>query len=412
MKTLYLDCGMGAAGDMLTAALLGLDPHPEELAAQLNAFGIPGVTYRLEKKETCGIAGLAVHVLVNGSEEKTSDVHDHGQEHAHSESGSPEHSHDHEHSHSHHAHHALSDVQHIIHHLNLPEAVKEDALAVYHLLAQAESRAHQKPVTEIHFHEVGNLDAIADITAVCWLMHHFSPDEVVASPVHVGAGHVHCAHGILPVPAPATAYLLENIPIYGGTIQGELCTPTGAALLKYFVSRFAAMPVMAVTTIGYGVGQKEFPMANCLRAMLGERENAAPALWELTCQVDDMTGEAVAFALEQLRAAGALDAFVTPIYMKKSRPAFQLTVLCRSEQKEPLIRTFFQHTTTLGLREYPFRRYELERSSETRMVNGVPVRIKKAEGFGVHREKAEYDDLAVLAQKANISLEEARHLLK
>lgn len=264
MKTLYLDCGMGAAGDMLAAALLELLPAQEraEALAQLNALGIPGVEFTSEPAVKCGITGTHITVKVNGSEEDEA-MHAHAHEHHHG------HSHG-EHSHSHH-HSGMQDIEHIVEgHLDLPEKVKRNILAVYGLIAQAESHAHGVPVAEIHFHEVGTMDAVADVAAVCLLMDRLAPEQVVVSPVHVGCGQVKCAHGILPVPAPATAYILTGVPIYGGKIRGELCTPTGAALLKQFATRFGDMPVMTLQAVGYGMGKKDFEAANCVRAMLGE----------------------------------------------------------------------------------------------------------------------------------------------
>ena len=224
MRTLYLDCGMGAAGDMLTAALLELLPEPDRFVDKLNTIGIPGVEFCKEKTVKCGITGTHISVLVHGEEEGTADHH-----HVH------EHTHEHEHGHHHHS--GMHEIEHIVADLKLPQKVEKDVLAVYGLIAEAESHAHGVPVSDIHFHEVGTMDAVADITAVCLLMNELAPDEVICSPVHVGSGHVECAHGILPVPAPATAFLLQGVPTYGGGIQGELCTPTGAALLKHFVRR-------------------------------------------------------------------------------------------------------------------------------------------------------------------------------
>lgn len=287
MKTLYLDCSMGAAGDMLTAALLELLSEPEAFIEELNELGIPGVRYSREPAVKCGITGTHVRVAVNGGEEQSLDLHEHTHthEHPHDHAHQEEHDHQHEHhehthehshdqSHSHEHHHSgMHDIEHIVTgHLALPQKVKDDVMAVYGLIAQAESKAHGRPVSEIHFHEVGTMDAIADVTAVCLLMDRIAPDKVMASPVHVGSGQVRCAHGILPVPAPATAHILMGVPCYGGSIQGELCTPTGAALLKHFVSKFGPMPLMTVNAIGYGMGKKDFPAANCVRAMLGESE--------------------------------------------------------------------------------------------------------------------------------------------
>ena len=379
MRTIYLDCGMGAAGDMLTAALLELMPNQDAFVEELNGLGIPSIRFTAEKCEKCGIFGTHMKVTVLGEEED-----------------------DHHHHHGH-----LADIRGIVSGLPLPTMVKLDILAVYEEIAQAESHVHGVPVEHIHFHEVGTMDAIADVTAVCLLLHRLAPDKIIASPVHVGSGQVRCAHGILPVPAPATAYLLRGIPIYGGSIDGELCTPTGAALLKHFATEFGQMPVMKVQAIGYGMGKKDFPRANCVRALLGETEAPIDAIVELRCNVDDMTGEAIGFALEQLLGSGALDAFTVPVGMKKSRPGVLITVLCREEKKEAMVHLLLKHTTTLGVREFPCRRYALSRTMEVVNTPFGPVRKKVSSGYGVRREKLEYDDLAKIAKEQHISLAEA-----
>lgn len=379
MRTIYLDCGMGAAGDMLTAALLELMPNQDAFVEELNGLGIPGTRFTAEKCEKCGILGTHMKVTVHDEEE---DGH-------------------------HHHHGCLADIRGIVSGLPLPTMVKLDILAVYEEIAQAESHVHGVPVEHIHFHEVGTMDAIADVTAVCLLLHRLAPDKIIVSPVHVGSGQVRCAHGILPVPAPATAYLLRGIPIYGGSIDGELCTPTGAALLKHFATEFGQMPVMKVQAIGYGMGRKDFPRANCVRALLGETEAPIDAIVELRCNVDDMTGEAIGFALEQLLGSGALDAFTVPVGMKKSRPGVLITVLCREEKKEAMVHLLLKHTTTLGVREFPCRRYALSRTMEVVNTPFGPVRKKVSSGYGVRREKLEYDDLAKIAKEQNISLAEA-----
>lgn len=275
MKTLYLDCSMGAAGDMLTAALLELFSDSDSVLTELNELKIPEVRFLRESAVKCGIQGTHISVKINGVEEVVQEEHGHAHshDHEHSHSHAHEHHHHEEHIHEegHHQHRSMSDIEKIVTDLPISPKVKADILAVYGLIAEAESHVHGVPVTEIHFHEVGTMDAIADIAAVCFLMEKLSPEKVVVSPVHVGSGQVRCAHGILPVPAPATAYILRDIPIYGGTIKGELCTPTGAALLKYFATDFGNMPVMKVRTIGYGMGKKDFEAANCIRAMLGEQ---------------------------------------------------------------------------------------------------------------------------------------------
>lgn len=431
MRTLYIDCGMGAAGDMLTAAMLELLHDKEEFLKELNGMGLPGVVFKAEPSVKCGITGTHVTVTVDGAEEEShdhhhgdehshSDEHTHGDEHSHSDehthgdehTHSDEHTHNHEHSH-HHNHSSLHEIEHIVRgHLKLSKKVQDDVMAVYGLIAEAESYVHGVPVTEIHFHEVGAMDAIADITAVCMLMERLSVDEVVVSPVHVGSGQVRCAHGILPVPAPATAYILRDVPVYGGSVRGELCTPTGAALLKHFAARFGNMPMMKVHGIGYGMGKKDFDAANCVRVMLGETGDKADEICELGCNVDDMTGEAVGFAMDRLFEAGALDVYTVPIGMKKSRPGTLIKVMCRESDKEKIIETVFKYTTTIGIRENMMKRHVLDRHIETVETEHGPVHCKLSTGYGVTRKKYEYDDIARIARENNISLEQARSILE
>ena len=306
----------------------------------------------------------------------------------------------------------MGEIQKIVGALPIPTTVKLDVLAVYNLIAEAESAVHGVPVQQIHFHEVGTMDAVADITAVCLLMHQLKPERVVVSPVHVGSGSVRCAHGILPVPAPATARLLRNVPIYSTEIKGELCTPTGAALLAYFADSFGPMPAMTVETLGYGMGKKDFPRANCVRALLGERAESSEQVLELRCNLDDMTGEAIGYAMERLLEDGALDAYTIPIGMKKSRPGTMLCVLCREGDKEKLVRSVFVHTTTLGIREVPCTRYTLTRTVETVQTALGPVRKKTAAGYGAARSKWEYEDIRKLALSQNCSLSEIEEQIK
>lgn len=409
MKTLYLDCGMGAAGDMLTAALLELLPDPDAFVAELNALGIPGVAFIREPSAKCGITGTHMAVKVNGAEEDVSSEHHHEHEHAHEHPH--DHSHEHEASHTHH-HSGMHDIAQIVAGLHLPEPVRQDVLAVYDLIAQAESRAHGVPVKEIHFHEVGTMDAVADITAVCLLMHRIQPEQVVVSPIHVGSGHVHCAHGILPVPAPATADILRGIPIYGGGVKGELCTPTGAALLKHFATDFGPMPVMRTSAIGYGMGKKDFTAANCVRALLGETEGQTDLVCELSCNVDDMTAEAMGFAADRFFEAGALEVYTVPVGMKKSRPGTLICVICREQDREAMAEVMLRHTTTIGVRESLCRRYVLDRSIQTLETPYGPVRRKDSRGYGVVRSKYEFEDLARIAKEQNLSLAEVQALIE
>lgn len=389
MNILYLDCGMGAAGDMLTAALLELFPHPEKMVEALNALGVPGVRYQRELTQKCGITGTHMHVYVGDTEEG-------------------EHSHAH-HEHHDHPHSSMEQLEHWIGHIQVSDGVKNNIRAVYNRIAQAESAVHGVSIQEIHFHEVGSLDALADVTAVCYLMEQLGNPTVYASPVHVGSGHVSCAHGILPVPAPATAEILKGIPIYGGQILGELCTPTGAALLKQFVAEFGNMPVMTPQAVGYGMGKKDFAMANCVRAVLGsDSREGTDSIVELRCNLDDMTAEDIGFAMEQLLRAGAPEVFSTPIGMKKNRPGTMLTVLCRANQREEMVRLLLRHTSTLGIRESVCRRFTLTRREETVDTPYGKVRCKISEGYGVCRRKPEYDDLSAIAEAQQLPLSEIR----
>lgn len=436
MKTLYFDCGMGAAGDMLMASLYEICPDKAGFLKTMNAMGLPGLSVEAEPAVKCGITGTHMKVTIHGEEEESVDVdlqghvHDHAEQHDHDHH---EHCHDHDHhdehdfhhththeethteehsGHPHHHHTSMAGISHIIEHLNLPDEVKKDVVAVYHLIAEAESHVHGKTVEEIHFHEVGTADAIADIAGVCLLMHMIAPQKVIASPIHVGSGNVHCAHGILPVPAPAAAFILQGLPIYSGVIKGELCTPTGAALLKHFVTEFKEMPVMRTLAIGYGMGKKDFERANCVRVLLGETEETGSEVAELSCNLDDMTPEALGFVQEILFAAGALEVYTIPIGMKKSRPGILLTCMCRCNDKEKMVSLIFKHTTTLGIRESISKRYTLTRTMKEHETPYGVVREKVSEGYGVVRGKLEYEDLAKIAREQGMSLEEVKALVE
>lgn len=400
MKTLYIECAMGAAGDMLTAALLDL-LSPEEQQAFLEQMNqlLPGVQMQVHPAQKCGVQGLHVHVLVNGEEEHS---HTHEHEHPH------DHVHEREHGHGHHHHATMAWVEHAIQETGLPPEVKEQALEVYRTIAQAESAAHGCPVDQVHFHEVGALDAVADVTAVCLLLHILAPEKIVASPVHLGSGQVRCAHGILPVPAPATAYILQGVPAYTGTIRGELCTPTGAALLKTFAQSFGPMPVMVTEKVGIGVGNKDFEAANVVRVFWGcdaeQEQKKKEQIVELRCNLDDMAGEAIGYASELLLEAGALDVYTAPIQMKKSRPAVLLCCLCRPSEQDKLTQLMLRHTTTWGVRASVMDRSVLTtRIVPVKTKYGV-VRVKQGTGYAIKKCKVEYGDMAAAAAQAGVEL--------
>jgi len=427
---LYLECSMGASGDMLMAALLELLPDKEAFIQRMNSLGIPGVALECVPSVKCGVAGSHVHVRIRGEEETVEDVsyvpgasacentscgdvhthgHSHGHDHDHGHGGHDSHEHDHEHEHRNHEGHAhehrhfgFSEVCGLIGGLALPEKVREDALAVYRLIGEAEANVHSTAIEQIHFHEVGSMDAVADVVGCCLLMHLLNAESISASPVHVGSGFVRCSHGILPVPAPATAYILKGIPVYGGKIKGELCTPTGAALLRHFVGRFGDMAPMKVAKIGYGMGTKDFEALNCVRAFLGEEDGGGDEIIEISCNLDDMTPEAVGYASERLLEGGALDVFTTPIYMKKNRPAIMLTCLCKPDDREEISRLMLRHTTTLGVRFRALQRNKLSYTFRTAKTPCGDIRIKSASGYGIRKEKPEYEDVKAAADKHNL----------
>lgn len=465
MRTLYLECRMGCAGDMLMGALSELVDQ-KKFIDTMNHVGFDSIVYQAQSSVKCGILGTHMKITVNGREEKPEHEHDatfffqvdnaeeqmvnhildHIEEingihdvkyenetlsymfdHDHGDEAEnrvreifadhiPDaviHSHGHAHHEHHHDHHGMhvNDVNQVIDGLHVSDKVKTDAKAVYHIIAEAESRAHGMEITDIHFHEVGTLDAIADVVGNCVLFEMIGAERIYASPVALGNGMVRCAHGILPVPAPATAYILEGIPAYGGRMDGELCTPTGAALLKYFVNSFETMPTIYTEKIGYGMGNKDFEAANCVRAFLGEMDDDGEVA-ELTCNLDDITPENIGYAFDVLFKEGALDVYVTPVHMKKNRPGYVFTCMCRMSDKEKMTRLMFRHLPTLGIRETFCRRHALRRKVEMIHTSFGDVRIKVSEGYGIRREKIEYEDLARIATENGLSIEEVRNRIQ
>ena len=425
MKTLYIECNMGAAGDMLMAALYELLEDKQGFLDTMNGLGLPGVHLEAQSASTCGIAGTHMAVTVDGEEEtepsapaeeahhdhlhSQEEEHDHHHhEHAHDHH---DHGHDHDHGHGHgeehhhHHHHATpGHIAEIIDGLPLPDEVKVHARGVYDAIAQAEAKAHGCPVGDVHYHEVGALDAVADVTGVCYALSLLKPEQIVVSPIHVGSGTVRCAHGVMPVPAPATANLLAGVPIYGGAVQGELCTPTGAALLVHFAQSFGPMPVMTTRSVGVGIGTKDFGQANCVRAFWGETAHEANGeICELVCNIDDMTPEALSFACARLLELGALDVYTVPGTMKKGRPGWVLTVLCAPEAEGELARHILAQTTTNGLRVRRCGKYFLTPGAGQVQTQWGPVQVKTARGMGITHIKPEFEDAARLARENGLS---------
>lgn len=404
MKTLFLDLGMGVAGDMLTAALYELldENGKKSFIDTMNSLGLEGISITAEKSIKCGVCGTHVTVNVGGHIEGEHE-HELHQEHGHHHDHEHGHHHDHEHTHS---HSGMHEISHIISGMPVSENVKKNALNVYNIIAEAESKVHGESVELVHFHEVGALDAVCDVTAVCFLLEMLDVDRIYATPVCTGFGKVRCAHGILPVPAPATANILTGIPCYAGNIEGEMCTPTGAALVKYFVDEFTRMPEMTFDKTGYGMGSKDFEAANCVRAILGTSGAGNDNIVELSCNVDDMTPEAVGFATQRLLEEGASDVYTIPIGMKKSRPGVMITVMCKESDTDKFVSLIFKYTTTIGIRQNMFKRYTLSRHNEQIDTAFGKVAVKISEGYGITRRKYEYDDLARIGKEHSMSPDE------
>lgn len=420
MKTLFFDCNMGVAGDMFMAALYELldQEQQREFCKTMNQLGLPGVVITPETIAHCGIYGTHMKVEVAGVEEESMDVHDHHHDHDH------HHNHDHHHGHElhhhhHHEHASFLSIKERIEGMNVSEDVKKNAIAIYERIAMAESKAHRKPIEEVHFHEVGSMDAVADIVGACILVEQLRSERIVSSAIHTGYGQVRCAHGILPVPAPATADLLMGVPSSAGSVEGELCTPTGAAILTHFANAYGNCPEMTIQKIGYGMGKKEFPVANCLRVFLGETKTEhnvtkpSGSIVELNCNLDDMTPEAIGYAMEVLMNEGALDVFTTPIGMKKNRPGILFVCICKPEDSEKMANLMLIHTTTLGVRRVDCSRYTLKRSIKEVQTRLGLVHVKESTlPNGMIRSKVEYDDLVRIAKETGNSLESIREIIR
>jgi len=384
MKTIYFECLMGASGDMLCASLLELFDDQKEIVDKLNGIGLPGIVFGAKKTSKRGVGGARFTVKAYGAEEDENST------------GLPSEK-----------ARSLSEVIAIIDDLRVSKKVIADAKEVYKIIAEAEGAVHGEAVGDIHFHEVGALDAIADITAFCFMLELLNPEKILASYVTTGFGHVKCAHGLLPVPAPATALILNGVPIRAGDIESELCTPTGAALLKYFVDDFGPAPLFILNKTGCGFGKKDFEKINCVRAFIGEAEDIynEETITELSCNLDDMTPEAVSFAQALLTEEGALDVTVIPAVMKKGRAGVLFICLCKNEAKNRFASLIFKHTTTLGVRFRETARYTLKREEASVETPYGKIGIKTAEGFGIKKSKPEFEDVSAAAKAGGIPLD-------
>ncbi len=380
---------MGIAGDMFASSLLELVDKNKMLAKINKVFvGIAEVSATPAKK--CGIIGTHFEVKIGAHKEVEG--------------------------HHHHEHSTLQSINKKIGDLSISERVKKDAEAIYLAIARAESAVHNESVEKIHFHEVGDIDAMVDIVSTAMLMEELGAEKIIASPIAVGSGYTKCQHGILPVPAPATALLLAGIPTYNDGIKGELCTPTGAALVKYYATSFGEKPTMVVEKIGYGMGTKDFERANCVRVYLGETEcqnnnYTAGTVTEITFNVDDMTGEDMAYATSVLLKAGAREVFTTAVMGKKSRMGQLITVICDCGQEDKFCDLIFKHTSTIGVRYSTLKRKMLSRNiTEVNSQFGA-VRCKVSGSLDTQKSKLEHDDLVAIAEKTGYSLAEIKDII-
>ena len=383
MRTLYFECMAGASGDMILGALADLLSDPYDIKGMIESAGIPDVGVIVEEGEKSHIHGSKVRIIVKGHEEGVDEPHHHG-------------------------HRKLSDVLETINGLNVSDKVRKDAIQIYTEIAEAESKVHGEPVGEVHFHEVGMLDAIADVVGSCILIEKLSPDYIVSSPLRTGFGYVECAHGKLPIPAPATALLLRGVESYAGDIEGEFTTPTGAAIIGHFSKVYGQRPKMSIEDIGVGIGYHDYPIPNIMRTFLGEAEEKLFEIYEINCNIDDMTPEDLGQMIDLLLDEGAVDATITPMIMKKGRPGHRLTCLCRENDKERISKLILANTSTIGLRIWKADRFEMSSHIEVCHTEYGDVRVKVSEGYGIRKWKPEHDDLVRLSSEKGVTVRKIR----
>ncbi|MFW5699860.1 MAG: nickel pincer cofactor biosynthesis protein LarC [Bacteroidota bacterium] len=392
MKILYYDCFSGISGDMNLGVLIDLGVDPEYLKSELKKLNVSGYELEISRKLKMGIEGTRVNVKL--------------EHHHHNHTGS---NHGHHH-HHHEPHRHLKDIKKLIYESKLSERVKEKSLDIFQRIGVAEAKIHGKTVEEIHFHEVGAIDSIVDIVGAAICLENLGVDKIMASRVEVGGGMVRCAHGVFPVPAPATAEILRNIPIRKGSVQSETTTPTGAAILASYVNEFTDKVDFSITKTGYGIGHKDFDIPNVLRAHLAEAKetSAEQTISYLTeCNIDDMNPEWYDYVMEKLFEAGAEDVFYTPIQMKKGRPAVKLSILHDEKRSEAIKSLLFRHTSTIGLRKTKVQKTMLQREEKKLQTKYGEITIKYTViDDGNRKWKPEYEDCKRIAEKHNISLQE------
>ena len=422
MRIAYLDCFSGISGDMFLGALVDAGVSSKLFEDTVAALDI-GARVEISRVQRGGASATKVDVYSNGEKDLPREAfwkqqeHDHAHEHAHDSS----HAHSHEHKHNHEQARGLNEIRQIIEKAAIHSNAKATAIRIFEALGQAEAEIHNMPIEQVHFHEVGAGDAMVDIVCAAVGADSLAAEEWVCSPLNVGGGTVKCAHGTLPAPAPATLKLLQDAPVYSSGPQVELVTPTGAAIVKTLSSRFASFPAMKVERAGYGAGTRDFPEhPNLLRLTIGDAlpadatksPSASPSVSNeritvLEANLDDLSPQVLAYAMERLLAEGALDVFSVSVQMKKSRPGALLTVLAKMEDANRLTKLIFAETTTLGVRRRDEQRQTLSRRWETVDTTWGPVRIKIASMNGsISNYAPEYEDCRALAEAHHVPLKQ------
>ena len=403
MRALYIDPFSGISGNMFIGAMVDGGYKIEPFLKGIHPLGFHPEDVIVEKRDKAGISATYFNLI--GEEEKLSEVDD---DHEHKHSHSHDHGHGHDHKYSHH-HRDLKAVHDLIDRCDFSEEVKSLAKAIYRPLAEAEAKVHGKDPDTVHFHEVGELDSVVDVLGAAYFTVIADVEAIYVGAVNPGGGTVHCAHGEYPVPAPATAYLLSslNAPLGGPKADVELTTPTGAAILKGIGANYMARPEGRVLKVSYGAGTRDGAVPNVLRLFFLETEEAAAPVW-YSCNLDDMTGEAMGFCMERLFEAGARDVSYTPIFMKKNRPGYRLDVLTDGEKSSAVCDVLFSHTTTLGIKKIPIEKIELPRRIEKTETDLGSIRTKFSKWHDMKKASPEYEDLRKIALERALPLDAVR----
>ena len=429
-KILYLECNSGISGDMTVGALLDLGADRQVLENALESLGVDGYHLHFGRKVVCGLDAFDfdVHLEADGYGHSHAHTHrredayervdsyEHSEVHEHCHGHKHERSHEHEDGHSHsHTHRNLHDIYHIIDHLDSNERVKEMARTMFRIVAEAESKAHGLPVEQVHFHEVGAIDSIVDIISVAVCMDNLGVEDVVVSALSEGHGHVRCQHGVLPVPVPATANIASSygLKLHFTDNDGEMVTPTGAAIAAALRTKDRLPSSCRLLKVGMGAGNKVFKQANVLRAMLLETSQEEDrTMWVLETNLDDCTGEMLGLTMEMLLDAGAADVWYTPIHMKKNRPAYMMSVLCRESSIEAMEEIILTQTTTIGIRRYPTERTVLERSEIQVETSYGPADVKMCAYKGRKFFYPEYESIRRICMEQGADFQTAYHQVR